>query len=288
RAATSDTRTTVLRIVCHTVSADSLVAGRPVSASARGKFTLVAPNVLDEALAPSRRTKMSMATEPGSFEGASRRPRRKSVSFVFPPVSVGQRRNRARTTRSVVIGTLHPFKPLQAPPHPTSLAPFAGRARRATRVPRLNVAVQRGGHAIPAGLLATRPGPLTETVSLRVLLPNKARTRFSLSMVTVHNVFRLEQAPVQPRNTAFALGRASRRTVEPRSNSVEQAEGHSRPAGTLVTTPVPPATTRLTVIVTGSLPCGNGASGCQSTGPSANEAETDGTCVSPLPSRFMT
>jgi hypothetical protein len=78
--------------------------------------------------------------------------------------------------------------------------------------------------------------------------------RFSPSMVTVHDVLRPEQAPVQPRKTAPALGRASKRTVEARSNSVEHADGHSIPSGILVTVPPAPAAITLTTIATGSLP----------------------------------
>lgn len=138
-----------------------------------------------------------------------------------------------------------------------------------------------------AGLLTTRPGPLTETVSRSVRLPNEARTRFSPSMVTVHDVLRPEQAPVQPRKTASPLGRASKRTLEPLSNSAEQTDGHSSPAGTLVTWPAHPAATRSTVSMTGPS-WGNGDTGCQSSGASAKEAVKLDTWLSPLPSRFIT
>ena len=136
-------------------------------------------------------------------------------------------------------------------------------------------AVQRGVQAILAGELKKSSRDLvTETVSFSVLLPNDAPMRFSPSMSTAHDALRREHAPVHPRNAALPLGRASRRTVEPRSNSVEHTGGHWRPSGTLVTTPVPREATTLTVNVTGSLPLGNGDIGCQSTGASANEAFT--------------
>jgi hypothetical protein len=137
--------------------------------------------------------------------------------------------------------------PRQAPLQLTNLAPLAGLGRRRTRAPFANEDAQRGAQAIPVGELNTRPGPRTDTLSLNVALPNRARTVFSPSIVTVHDRLRPAHAPVQPRNAVAPLGRASRRTVEPRSNSVEHAGGHSRPSGSLVTTPDPPVATTPTV-----------------------------------------
>ena len=93
-------------------------------------------------------------------------------------------------------------------------------------------------------------------------------------------------APPQPPNVEPAAAVAVSVNCAPGVTDSEQSDPHEIPAGALVTVPDPRGTGP-TVRVAGAASWGNGGMDCQSRFASANEPVTFGTCVSPLPSRFM-
>ena len=81
----------------------------------------------------------------------------------------------AVTLWSEFIVTLQVPVPLQAPPQPWKIEPFAGLAVSVTWVPVLKLAVQVDGHLIPAGELVTLPLPVTPTE--RVWVPGVPKAK---------------------------------------------------------------------------------------------------------------
>jgi hypothetical protein len=74
--------------------------------------------------------------------------------------------NVADTDCAEFIVTVHPPVPLQAPPQPLKIQPFAGVAVKLTDVPLVKPALHVDGQLIPEGLLDTVPLPVTLAVNV--------------------------------------------------------------------------------------------------------------------------
>src|SRR5690242_17789122 len=72
------------------------------------------------------------------------------------------------------MATLQAEAPEQAPLHPESCQPSAGRTSSATTVPSANWAEQVDPQSMPAGVETTVPDPWTATRSVRICAPGGA------------------------------------------------------------------------------------------------------------------
>jgi hypothetical protein len=130
--------------------------------------------------------------------------------------------------------------PVQAPLHPTNVEFLAAAADSVTLVPLLKLAMQVPGQFIPAGLLVTRPEPVTLTVSEEANKPNVAVTELAPFMIIVQLPVPV-QAPLHPVKLEPAAGVAVSVTIVPLLKLAVQVPGQFIPAGLLLT--VPPPTT---------------------------------------------
>ncbi len=105
--------------------------------------------------------------------------------------------------------------PLQAPPQPANLEPFAALALSITLVLASYEALQPVPQLMPLGLDVTVPLPLPLRLTVRTYWAgtNCAVTDLALSMETVHVLPAPVQAPLQPANVEPEVALAPRVTV---------------------------------------------------------------------------
>src|SRR5213594_2466079 len=131
--------------------------------------------------------------------------------------------------------------PEQPPPlQPLKVEPAAGTAVSVTAVPLAKLAAQVAPQLMPAGLLVTvpAPAPALETVSTRAGV-KVAVTVVAAEIVTVQVPAPEQPAPLQPPKVEPAAGAAVSVTVVPLVKLAAQVAPQSRPAGELVTVPLP-------------------------------------------------
>lgn len=142
---------------------------------------------------------------------------------------------------SPVIRTAHALLPMQAAPHPVSVAPGSGRAISLTTAWSGSASAQSVPQVMPAGRLTMRPRPLTDTVSV---LGAPARVNVAVQV----SGFVIVIGPVpheigsQPANDEPALGVAVKVTLSLTPYGRLQAlppAPHTIPPGELVTVPAP-------------------------------------------------
>jgi hypothetical protein len=137
---------------------------------------------------------------------------------------------------------LHAPVPEHAPDQPAKALPDAGVAVSATGVPAANDAAHCVPQSMPAGFETTAPLPTVLTIN-----PCVAGRCWSKFAVTVVGAVRwTSQLPVpehpppcQPANTEPEPATADSTTVASESNVAVHVDGHCRPTGKEVTTPVP-------------------------------------------------
>jgi hypothetical protein len=131
--------------------------------------------------------------------------------------------------------------PEQPPPlQPVKAEPAAGVAVKLTAVPLANAVAHVAPQEMPAGLLVTVPvpAPVLLTVSVK-LCANVAATVVAALSVTVQVPVPVQPPPLQPVKTEPAAGVAVRVSAVPLANEAAHVAPHERPAGELVTAPVP-------------------------------------------------
>src|SRR5712664_3307027 len=157
----------------------------------------------------------------------------------------------AVTEVAALIVTVQVPVPVQLPPlQPLKVEPAAGAAVRVTAVPLANEAAQVAPQETPAGALVTMPLPAPPllTVSVKDCWAKVAVTACAALIVKVQVPVPVQPPPLQPLKIEPAAGAAVKVTAVPLANEAAQVAPHERPAGALVTVPLP-APALLTVSV---------------------------------------
>ena len=140
--------------------------------------------------------------------------------------------------RAWVIDTTPVAQP--SPDHPAKTYPRPGCAVRVTDAPESNSAAHVPPHATPVGELVTVPAlapvPLLATVSDQAGANVAVQPRAALTVTTPSEQ---SASPDQPANRDPAAAIVVSVTTVPRSKVVPQVPPQSRPAGVLVTVPLP-------------------------------------------------
>jgi len=132
--------------------------------------------------------------------------------------------------------------PEQPPPlQPVKVEPAAGTAVKVTAVPLVNGVEHVVPQLIPAGAVVTMPvpAPALVTVSAKDWSAKVAVTEVAAFTVTVQVAVPEQPPPLQPVKVEAAAGTAVKVTAVPLENGAEHVVPQERPAGALVTVPVP-------------------------------------------------
>src|SRR6267142_1949453 len=131
--------------------------------------------------------------------------------------------------------------PAQLPLQPVKAEPIAGAAVKVTTVPEVKEVKQVEGQEMPAGALVTvpLPAPAVVTVSANEDCMKVAVTEEAAFSVTVQVLMPVQPPPLQPLKVEPAAGVAVKVTAVPLANAAEHVAPHDRPAGALVTVPLP-------------------------------------------------
>src|SRR5436853_387779 len=131
--------------------------------------------------------------------------------------------------------------PEQPPPlQPPKVEPAAGAAVSVTAVPLVKLAAQVAPQMMPAGALVTAPLPVPALLTVSVKVGVKvAVTVVAAETVTTHDPVPEQPPPLQPVKVEPAAGAAVSVTAVPLVKLAEQVAPQSRPAGQLVTVPLP-------------------------------------------------
>lgn len=167
--------------------------------------------------------------------------------------------NAAVTLAAAFIVTTHAPVPVQAPLHPVNVAPEPAVGVSVTGVPVVKAALQVAPQLIPAGLLATLPLPVTETLSVCVVgggvpLPLKLTVTVALALSVIVQEPRATVHPLQVPKVEPTSGVAVSLTRVPGAKLPVHVAPHAIPAGTLAMVPLPvPVFTIVSVgLVTGA------------------------------------
>ena len=144
------------------------------------------------------------------------------------------------TDVAALIVTVQVPVPEQPPPlQPVKVNPAAGVAVKVTAVPVVKEVEQVAPQEIPAGELVTVPLPALVTVSAKDDCMKVAVTEVAAFIVTEQVPVPEQPPPLQPVKVDPAAGMAVNVTAVPLGKAAEQVAPQERPAGVLVTVPVP-------------------------------------------------
>src|SRR5947199_1676642 len=131
--------------------------------------------------------------------------------------------------------------PEQPPPvQPPKVEPAAGAAVSVTAVPLAKLAVQVAPQVMPAGALVTAPLPVPALLTVSVKVGVKvAVTVVAAETVTTHDPVPEQPPPLQPVKVEPTAGAAVSVTAVPLAKLAAQVAPQGRPAGELVTVPLP-------------------------------------------------
>jgi hypothetical protein len=151
--------------------------------------------------------------------------------------------NVAPTACTELLVTVQAPVPVQAPFQPANVEPVAGVAVKVTVVPLANEAKHVVPQEIAGGTLVTVPLPVPDFVTVSENdvgnSVNVAVTELAALTVTTQAAVPAQPPPLQPAKAEPAAGVAVSVTAVPLVKPCEQVAPQARPAGALLTVPVP-------------------------------------------------